>query len=80
MTTYCLAGFMSPVHIGTTPIMFLYALPLIAAIAVVYKATKLEKIELVPLIKESLILFGSILAFMILTAAVLFVVIKLVIG
>jgi len=75
-----LAGFMTPVHIGTTPYAFLLALPLIAVISVVYKATKLEKIELVSFIRESLLLFGSIIIFMILTAIGIFVFMKLTIG
>lgn len=76
----CLAGFMSPVDIGTTPKAFLLALPLIAVIAVVYKATKLEKLEFWPFLRESVLLFGSILVFMVLTAAGIFIFMKLTIG
>jgi len=80
MIDYCLAGFMAPVDIGTTPQAFLLALPLIAVIAVAYKAIKLEKLELVPFIRETLLLFGSILAFMILTAIVIFLIMKATVG
>ncbi|MEN6384687.1 MAG: hypothetical protein ABFD79_05775 [Phycisphaerales bacterium] len=75
-----LANFTSPVHIGTTPYAFLLALPLIAIIAIVYKATKLEKIELLPFARESFLLFGSIVIFMVLTAIGAFVFMKLTIG
>jgi membrane protease YdiL (CAAX protease family) len=75
-----LASFTSPVHIGTTPYAFLLALPLIAIIAVVYKATKLEKIELISFVRESFLLFGSIVVFMVLTAVCVFVFMKLTIG
>ena len=75
-----LAGFMSPVHIGTTPYAFLLALPLIAVIAIVYKATKIEKIELVPFVRESFLLFGSIVVFMVLTAVGAYVFMALTIG
>ena len=77
---YVLAGFMAPVHISATANALLLALPLLAVIATVYKATKLDEIKLVSFVREVVILFGSILVFMILTAAVIFVIIKLTIG
>ena len=77
---YCLAGFMLPVHIGTSPKAFLLALPLIAVIAIVYKATKMEKIELVSFVRETFLLFGSILVFMVLTAIGIFIFMKLTVG
>ena len=77
---YVLAGFMSPVYISTTATALLLALPLIAVISVVYKATKLEEIKFVSFLRESIILFGSILVFMIVTAVVLFVIMKSVTG
>ncbi len=76
----CLAGFMAPVHIGTTPLAFLLALPLIAVIAVVYKAIKLEEIKFVPFVWQVFLLFCSIIVFMVLTAIALFVFMKLTIG
>ena len=75
-----LAAFRSPIEIGTTAAALLLALPLIAVIAVVYKATKLEKIKLFSFIKEALLLFGSIVVFMILIAIGIFVVMKITIG
>jgi hypothetical protein len=80
MMDCCLAGFMAPVHIGTTPLAFLLALPLIAVIAVVYKATKLEEIKFGPFVWQVFLLFCSIVVFMVLTAIALFVFIKLTIG
>ena len=77
---YCLAGFMAPVYIGTTPKAFLLALPLIAVISIVYKAIKMEKLELVPFIRETSLLFGSILAFMVLAAIGIFIFMKLTVG
>ncbi|OHB52096.1 MAG: hypothetical protein A2Y10_11230 [Planctomycetes bacterium GWF2_41_51] len=77
---YILANFMSPVHIGTTPKSFLLALPLIAVIAIVYKATKMEKIELVSFVRETFLLFGSILVFMVLAAVGIFIFMKLTVG
>ena len=71
---------MSPVYISTTATALLLALPLIAVISVVYKATKLEEIKFVSFLRESIILFGSILVFMIVTAVVLFVIMKAVTG
>lgn len=77
---HVLAGFMSPMDIGTTAKGLLLALPLIAVIAIVYKAIKLEEIKFVSFLKEVFLLFGSILVFMIITAIVLFVIMKAVVG
>jgi hypothetical protein len=77
---YCLAGLMAPVYIGTTPYAFFLALPLIVVIAVVYKATKLEKIEFVSFVRESFLLFCSIVVFMVVAAIIIFAVMKLTIG
>jgi hypothetical protein len=77
---YLLAGFMSPVHIGTTAKALLLALPLIAVISIVYKALKLEEIKFVSFLRETFLLFGSILVFMIITAVVIFIIMKAVIG
>ncbi len=57
--------------IGTNPQSMLWLLPITAAIAIVYKATKLPKITTGSFIKESVILFGSIVLFIIITAFVL---------
>jgi hypothetical protein len=77
---YVLAGFMAPVYIGTTAKALLLALPLIAVIAVVYKAIKVEEIKFVSFLRESIILFGSIMAFMIITAVIIFAIMKVVVG
>jgi hypothetical protein len=49
----------------------LWLLPLAMAVAVVYKATKVEKIEPVSFIKEAVVLFGSIVVFIVAAALVL---------
>ena len=69
-----LAAFTKPMQIGTTPASMLWLLPLTAAIAVVYKATKLPKITAGEFLKEVVVLFGSIVIFIITTALVLFAV------
>ena len=66
-----LASFTSPEEIGVNPQSMLWMLPLAAAIAVIYKAIKMPKITLGKFIKESTILFGSIAAFIIVTAVIL---------
>lgn len=76
----CLAGFMTPVYIGTTPQAFLLALPLIAVISIVYKAIKMEEIKFAPFVWQVFLLFCSILVFMVLTAIAIFVVMKLTVG
>jgi len=49
----------------------LWLLPLVAAIAIVYKTTKLPEIKAANFLKEVVILFGSIIIFMSITAFVL---------
>lgn len=67
-----IATFTAPEQIGTTPQSLLWLLPLIAAIAVVYKATKLSTITVGSFFKEVATLFGSIVAFVGITALVLY--------
>ena len=69
--SYTLAGFTAPEAIGTTPQSLLLLLPMVAAIAVVYKAMKLPRISAGIFLKESVLLFGSIVIFMVITALVL---------
>jgi hypothetical protein len=65
------ASFTAPENIGTNPSAMLWLLPLAMAVAVVYKATKVEKIEPVSFIKEAVVLFGSIVVFIVAAALVL---------
>jgi hypothetical protein len=67
-----MATFTSPEEIGTTPQSMLWLLPLAAAIAIVYKATKLPTIKAANFTKEVMILFGSIIGFIVITALVLY--------
>jgi hypothetical protein len=57
------ATFIAPEQVLTNPTMMLWVLPLAASISVVYKATKLPKITARDFIKESAVLFGSIVVF-----------------
>lgn len=68
---FVLATFTTPENVGVTPQSMLWLLPLVAAISVVYKTTKLPKIRFANFLKESVILFGSIVVFMAITALVL---------
>jgi hypothetical protein len=67
-----LASFTTPMHIDTNPASMLWLLPLVASIAVVYKATKVHKIRPYPFFKESAVLFGSILVFIMAAALILY--------
>ena len=69
-----LATFTSPETIRVNPQSMLWLLPLAAAIAVVYKAIKLPKISTGNFLKESVVLFGSIVVFIIAAAMILCVV------
>lgn len=72
MASFIMAGITVPERIGSNPQSVLWFLPLAAAIAVVYKATKLPKITADSFLKESVILFGSIVVFIVITSLVLF--------
>ena len=71
IATSLIASFTSPMYIGTTAQALLFIVPLIAAISVVYKATKVGSMETKNFIRESASLFGSIFAFILITAIVL---------
>jgi Ca2+/Na+ antiporter len=65
------ASFTVPERITVDPQSMLWLLPLVASIAIVYKATKVPKIAAASFLKEVVILFGSIVIFMAVTAMVL---------
>lgn len=75
-----LASFSQPEMIGVNPQSMLWLLPLIAAIAIVYKTTKIPNIKPLGFIREVVILFGSIVIFMAITAVILFGMIWLLTG
>jgi hypothetical protein len=70
---FFVASLSAPEEVGTTPQSMLWLLPLAAAIAVVYKATKLPKITAGNFLKETAALFGSIVLFIAVTALILLV-------
>lgn len=67
-----LGSFTTPMRIGTDPASMLWLVPLVAAIAIVYKATKVHKVRLQPFVKETAVLFGSILVFIVVAALILY--------
>ena len=69
---FVIATFTAPEEIGTNPQSMLWLLPLVAAIAVSYKATKLPKITAGSFIKEAAVLFGSIIVFVAVIALALY--------
>ena len=68
---WVLASFTAPENITVNPQSMLWMLPLAAAVAVIYKATKLPKITLGLFLRESVVLFVSIVVFLTVTVAVL---------
>ena len=77
---FVMASFTEPEMFGPSPWSMLWLLPLVAAIAVIYKATKLPTIKAGNFIKEAAILFGSIVAFIVMAALALHVLAWLIIG
>jgi hypothetical protein len=70
---FVMATFTVPERISVDPQSLLWLLPLVASIAIVYKTTKLPKIRAANFLKEVVVLFGSIVVFMVITAMVLYV-------
>ena len=70
-TSALLASFTTPMQIDTTAASMLWLVPLVVAIAVVYKATKVYKITLRGFTKETALLIGSIFVFIAVAAVVL---------
>ena len=68
---FFVASLTTPEKVETTPQSMLWLLPLAAAIAAVYKATKLPEITAGNFLKETAALFGSIVLFVAATALVL---------
>jgi len=69
--TWLLASFTAPENIGMNPQSLLWLIPLAAAVAIIYKAVKMQKITLANFLKETISLFVSMVVFIIVTAAVL---------
>ena len=63
-----LGSFTTPMRIGTDPASMLWLLPLVVSIAVVYKSTKVYRIEPWPFARESAVLVGSIIVFIVVAA------------
>jgi hypothetical protein len=60
-----LGSFTTPMQIETNPASMLWLLPLVVSISVVYKATKVYKVRPWPFARESAVLFGSIIVFIV---------------
>ena len=67
-----LGSFTTPMRINTNPASILWLLPLVVSISVVYKATKVYKVRLWPFARESAVLFGSIVVFIVVAAIILY--------
>ena len=67
-----LCSILLPEPIGTDIWSLLWILPLTALVAIVYKATKVERIELIDFLREVVLLWVSITVFMAVTGIVLF--------
>lgn len=70
---FIIATLTAPENVGTNPQSMLWLLPLVAAIAVIYKVTKLPVITAANFIKEAAVLFGSIIVFIVIAALTLHV-------
>ena len=71
------ATFTAPENIGTTPASMLWMFPLLASIAIIYKATKVRVIFAGKFIKHVVILFCTISVVMIISALALHVIVRI---
>jgi len=67
-----IATFTHPGTVQTNASSMLWLLPLAAAIAIIYKATKLPTITPANFIKETILLFSSIVIFIFIVASALY--------
>ena len=67
-----LASFKVPMYVANDAWSFLYFLPLAFVLALVYKTTKIPEFSWLLLLRESLVLTVSIVAFMIVVAVSLY--------
>ncbi len=72
-----LGAFATPIDIPTTPMSTLWMFPLLLAISIVYKATKIRVLFTRKFVKEVAILFGTISVFMVFLGVVLILLVKL---
>lgn len=72
------AAFTVPEYIGVEPKTMLWMFPLLASIAIVYKATKLRVMFLGKFFKEAAILFCTLSLFMILLGFALHIVVRII--
>lgn len=70
-----LASFTRPIEIGTTPASVLWMFPLLAAISIVYKTTKMRVLFWDRFLREVVVLLLTVSLFMIITAVVLNVIV-----
>ena len=66
-----LASFTAPIEIHTDPASMIWMFPLLAAISLIYKATKMRVLFFKRYLLESLLLFLSVSGFMIMAIVVL---------
>jgi hypothetical protein len=71
-TTALLASFTTPMQLDTNAASMLWLIPLVVAIAVVYKATKVNDIKPLAFAKETGLLIGSIFVFIVAAAGILY--------
>ncbi len=77
---YLVATFTAPQNIGTDIKSLLWIFPLLASIAIVYKATKMRVVFLRKFFTEVIILFCTLSVVMILVAVALHVIVWLLTG
>ncbi|MBN2211351.1 MAG: hypothetical protein JW709_08145 [Sedimentisphaerales bacterium] len=69
---------LKPLEVSTTPAGLLWALPISFCIALVYKAIKLDEFRLRLFVREVILLFATIIGFLILVAVIMAIIAHLI--
>lgn len=72
-----LASFTAPLEIGTDPASVLWMFPLLASVAIIYKATRAKVIFPISFIKEVVVLFITMSILMILAGFALYLLVAI---
>jgi hypothetical protein len=75
-----LASFTTPIEIGTDPMSMLWMFPLLAAVAIIYKAVKMRVMFMGKYFREVFILFVSISIFIVLIGIALHILVYFLTG
>jgi hypothetical protein len=72
-----MASFTAPLEIGTNPAALIWMFPLLASVAIIYKATRVKVIFPLKFIREVVVLFATMSILMILAGLALYLLVAI---